>query len=231
MLEQLNLLSKSIEESEKNKVFFELTLKLLHKNNFEDFNQVLNYYENYTNSQLEEILKILIKHNKLEEIKIIFNKHNIVINEDFLHKLLNISSLEMTYVIFQYLPRNMITNDLLNFCNKKEVILFLKDTYDLKTEKKEELLLTKFSLMYKMENYICLVCKEENLNSLKYFKQYLELNSLNSNNFDPLIISIEKILKRDYNNKTTFLNVFSALLDENDKETLTIIKNFLSNIL
>lgn len=228
--QQLNLLSQNIDENEKNKIFFELTLKLLHKNNFEEFNEVFNYYENYSNDQLEEILKMLIKNNKKEEITTLFTKHNIIITTQFLQKILNTTSIEIIQIIFYFLPNELITQELLNCCIKKEIIVFLTENYSLDTKIKETLLLRKVSLMHKMENYIH---KEENLYTLRYFKQYLELKSLNNNNnnniFEPLLNSIEKLLKRDYSNKNTFLSIFSILLDENNEEILEIIEIFLSN--
>jgi hypothetical protein len=222
--QQLNLLSQNIDENEKNKIFFELTLKLLHKNNFEEFNEVFNYYENYSNYQLEEILKMLIKNNKKEEITTLFTKHNINITTQFLQKILNTISIEIIQIIFYFLPNEIVTQELLNCCTKKEIIVFLTENYSLDTKIKETLLLRKVSLMHKMENYIH---KEENLYTLRYFKQYLELKSLNNNIFEPLLNSIEKLLKRDYSNKNTFLSIFSTIIEENNEEILEIIEKFL----
>ena len=243
MLIRLDKLNKdqSITNEDKEKVFNELLLSFVTKNQFNDFKTILSYH-NYNEQILYNVLNNAIKEDAILFVKHIntTQKNKIIIN----FKLLKDCIIQNRVIILEYLlsqrPKELNIDNLI-LVTEYETILKLLSLHGANASLKLDFITQQSNMLSKVSKCIETWIRNGNSHCLKLFHKFIynylilccierssEDKSINAMN--GMISNLKKIIEKQYTCKNNFYEYFYSFLEENNQDDIQHLYMYLMNI-
>lgn len=219
---------ENLTESEKQKIFEELLLRLLEKNKYEDFKTIIKVYD-FENKILEEIFEKAIQKDLLNFVIFMITNENIKISHN---NIITAIKHEKTKILDYFLSLcdiELLTEDLIEITDNK-IILKLLLKKGINSENKEKKILNNAKLMYEFGNMFDNITRRGDIYTLKFIHSYIDYY-LAFKNSDKFLENINQLLetmitKKEFNHKNNILNNFYEFLKQSKDEEF--LKNILS---
>lgn len=239
-LDKLNK-DQSITNEDKEKVFNELLLSFVTKNQFNDFKTILSYH-NYNEQFLYNVLNNAIKEDAILFVKhlITSQKNKVTIN----FKLLKDCIIQNRVIILEYLlsqrPKELDIDKLI-LLTENETILKLLSLHGANASLKLDFITQQSNMLSKVTKCIETWIKNGSSHCLKLFHKfiynYLILSCIERSKEDKsinamhgMLGNLKKIIDKQHTCKNNFYEYFYLFLEENNQDDIQHIYMYLMNI-